>query len=146
MVDSHISLITRKLSSIEDITRIKPCRYNLKGFCEKKDRGKQEVTYSVEIDTKSAEQPASSVRFTQLFRYATPFELFLDATGVVGAMAAGAAQPLMTLVFGRLIQDFVMFTTALEIYQSTDSYSGSAAGSGGNLAWLGHCANSHNSL
>ncbi|KAI6016783.1 hypothetical protein PISMIDRAFT_464067 [Pisolithus microcarpus 441] len=65
MVDNRISLITRKLSSIEDITRIKPCRYNLYG---KKDRGKQEETYSVEIDTKSAEQPVSSVGFTQLFR------------------------------------------------------------------------------
>lgn len=68
MVDSRISLITRKLSSIEDTTRIKPCRYNLKGFCGKRDRGNQEETYSVEIDTKSAEQLASSVGFTQLFR------------------------------------------------------------------------------
>lgn len=68
MVDSRISLITGKLSSIKDTTRFKPCCYNLKGFCEKKDRGKQEETYSVEIDTKSAEQPAPSIRFTQLFR------------------------------------------------------------------------------
>ncbi|KAI5993496.1 ABC transporter type 1, transmembrane domain-containing protein, partial [Pisolithus albus] len=120
MVDSRISLITGKLSSIKDTTRFEPCCYNLKGFCGKKDRGKQEETYSVEIDTKSAEQPASSIGFTQLFRYATPFELFLDAIGIVGAVVAGASQPLMTLVFGRLIQDFVTFTSALEM--STDPY------------------------
>ncbi|KAI6129641.1 ste6-like protein, partial [Pisolithus croceorrhizus] len=54
-------------------------------------------------------------------RYATPFELSLDAIGVFGAIAAGAAQPLMTLIFGRLIQDFVTFTTASEIYQSAES-------------------------
>lgn len=62
MVESRIPLITRKLFSIEDI---KPRRYNLKGFCGKKDKGKQKEAYSVEIDTKLVEQPASSVGFTQ---------------------------------------------------------------------------------
>ncbi|KAI5988986.1 ABC transporter transmembrane region-domain-containing protein [Pisolithus albus] len=36
-------------------------------------------------------------------------------------IAAGAAQPLMTLVFGRLVQDFVSFATALDVYQSAES-------------------------
>lgn len=40
-----------------------------------------------------------------------PFELFLNTVGVVDAMAAGIAQPLAALVFGRMIQDFVRFTT-----------------------------------
>ncbi|KIY73235.1 ste6-like protein [Cylindrobasidium torrendii FP15055 ss-10] len=53
------------------------------------------------------------VRFSQLFRFATWFELWLDGTSLIAAAAAGAAQPLMTLLFGRLVQDFVNFTMAL---------------------------------
>ncbi|KAI9573606.1 ste6-like protein [Boletus coccyginus] len=59
------------------------------------------------------------VGFTQLFRYATPFELFLDAIGLVAAAAAGAAQPLMSLLFGRLTQQFVSFGSA-EVAYYTD--------------------------
>ncbi|KAI6098491.1 P-loop containing nucleoside triphosphate hydrolase protein [Pisolithus sp. B1] len=118
MVDTRVSLFTGKLSFAEDISSIKPSRYKLKGFQGKRDRRKQEETSFVEIDSKLWEQPATSVGFTQLFRYATPFELFLNAVGVVSAMAA---------VFGRLIQDFVTFTTALETYQSADSYGNAIA-------------------
>ncbi|CAE6468894.1 unnamed protein product [Rhizoctonia solani] len=53
------------------------------------------------------------VGFTELFRFSTPFELALDAVGLVAAAAAGAAQPLMSLLFGRLTQDFVAFTIAV---------------------------------
>ncbi|QRW20258.1 ABC transporter transmembrane region [Rhizoctonia solani] len=53
------------------------------------------------------------VGFTELFRFSTPFELTLDAIGLVAAAAAGAAQPLMSLLFGRLTQDFVDFTIAI---------------------------------
>ncbi|KAF8133779.1 ste6-like protein [Boletus edulis] len=56
------------------------------------------------------------VGLTQLFRYATPLELFLNAIGLVAAAAAGAAQPLMSLIFGRLTQDFVSFGTAEAAY------------------------------
>ncbi|KAI6035800.1 P-loop containing nucleoside triphosphate hydrolase protein [Pisolithus marmoratus] len=113
MADRGATILTKKPSSIEDNTNIKPSR--------KKDGGKDEKADSVEVVTKLVEQPAPSVTFTQLFRYATPFELSLNAIGIVCAIIAGAAQPLMTLVFGRLIQDFVTFTTALEIYQSAES-------------------------
>ena len=49
------------------------------------------------------------VGITQLFRFATPFELFCDAIGLIVAIAAGAAQPLMTLIFSRLTKDFTDF-------------------------------------
>ncbi|KAI6013600.1 hypothetical protein BKA83DRAFT_4130270 [Pisolithus microcarpus] len=65
----------------------------LKGFHVERDRVKEEETYFVGIDTKLAKQPAPFIGFTQLFRYMTPLELFLDAIGVVGAKAAGVAQP-----------------------------------------------------
>ncbi|KAI6043447.1 P-loop containing nucleoside triphosphate hydrolase protein [Pisolithus marmoratus] len=90
-------------------------------FQRKTVKGEQERIDTTNIDTKPVEQPLPSVGFTQLFRYATPFELSLNAIGIVAAMAAGAAQPLMTLVFGRLIQDFVTFATTLELYQAAES-------------------------
>ncbi|KAG9035874.1 GTPase-activating protein [Tulasnella sp. UAMH 9824] len=53
------------------------------------------------------------VGFTELFRYSTKFELFLDFIGLVCAAASGASQPLMTLLFGDLTQSFVGFASAL---------------------------------
>lgn len=52
------------------------------------------------------------VGFTELFRYSTKFELFLDFIGLVCAAASGASQPLMTLLFGNLTQSFVAFASA----------------------------------
>ncbi|KAI6166370.1 P-loop containing nucleoside triphosphate hydrolase protein [Pisolithus thermaeus] len=127
MVDTRVSLFTGKVSFAKDISSIKPSRNKLKDFQGKRDKRKLEESSFVEVDSKLGEQPATSVGFTQLFRYATPFELFLNAVGIASAMAAGAAQPLMTLVFGRLIQDFVTFTTALEAYQSAGSYGNNIA-------------------
>uniref|UniRef100_A0A8H8CEK7 P-loop containing nucleoside triphosphate hydrolase protein n=1 Tax=Psilocybe cubensis TaxID=181762 RepID=A0A8H8CEK7_PSICU len=59
-------------------------------------------------DEKKPEAPPIS--FFQLFRYSTKLEIFLNCIGIVAAVAAGAAQPLMTLLFGRLTEDFVSFT------------------------------------
>ncbi|KAF9242530.1 P-loop containing nucleoside triphosphate hydrolase protein [Melanogaster broomeanus] len=60
--------------------------------------------------------------FTDLFRYSTHFEIILDAIGLVAAAAAGAAEPLMSLLFGNLTQDFVVFGDAeLTYYQDLQS-------------------------
>ncbi|CEL54430.1 ATP-binding cassette, subfamily B (MDR/TAP), member 1 [Rhizoctonia solani AG-1 IB] len=53
------------------------------------------------------------VSFTTLFRFSTPFELTLNSIGLFAAAAAGATQPLVSLLFGRLTQDFVDFTMAI---------------------------------
>ncbi|KIY50319.1 P-loop containing nucleoside triphosphate hydrolase protein [Fistulina hepatica ATCC 64428] len=53
------------------------------------------------------------VGFIALFKYATLYELVLNFIGLIGAVGAGAAQPLMTLLFGRLINDFTNFATVL---------------------------------
>ncbi|ORY35855.1 multidrug resistance protein 1 [Naematelia encephala] len=45
----------------------------------------------------------------QLFRFATPFERFCDVIGLILAAAAGATQPLMTLIFGRFTTSFTNF-------------------------------------
>ncbi|KAI6046276.1 P-loop containing nucleoside triphosphate hydrolase protein [Pisolithus marmoratus] len=120
MTDKGPPVLSEK-PSIEDSNAVKSSRKFGGFFQGKKVKGERERIGTTSIDTKPVEQPLPSVEFAQLFRYATPFELSLNAIGIVGAMAAGAAQPLMTLVFGRLIQDFVTFATALEIYQSAES-------------------------
>nr|GAT60228.1 predicted protein [Mycena chlorophos] len=56
-----------------------------------------------------AEPEVTPVSFTELFRYSTPYELTLDGIGLVAAAAAGAAQPLMTILFGSLVNQFVNF-------------------------------------
>ncbi|KAG9046648.1 GTPase-activating protein [Tulasnella sp. UAMH 9824] len=64
-------------------------------------------------DTSSPEK-VPPVSYTQLFRYSTKLELFLDFIGLICAVASGAAQPLMTLLFGNLAESFVNFATALQ--------------------------------
>ncbi|KAL0955250.1 hypothetical protein HGRIS_004145 [Hohenbuehelia grisea] len=65
-----------------------------------------------EVDVRDDTPGTPSISFFQLFKYSTPFELLLNVIGVIAAAAAGSAQPLMSIVFGRLTQDFVNFTRA----------------------------------
>ncbi|KAH7101159.1 multidrug resistance protein 1 [Auriculariales sp. MPI-PUGE-AT-0066] len=64
------------------------------------------------------------VPFFSLFRFATPFETFLNVFGIVCAIAAGASQPLMTLLFGDLTQAFVDFGRAYK--EDPNNYQGAA--------------------
>ena len=65
---------------------------------------------------KEAEASAiPAVGFTKLFRFATRFEIFMNIVGLLLAFASGAAQPLMTLIFGRLTSDFTAYGTQLQI-------------------------------
>lgn len=54
------------------------------------------------------------VGFFSLFRFATSYELFLNGLALVAAAGAGAAQPLMSLIFGNLTNSFVRFGTAVQ--------------------------------
>lgn len=60
--------------------------------------------------TKSAEAvkggPAKSVSFRRLFTYADKLDVICIVVGTLGAVAMGAAMPLLTLLFGRLINAF----------------------------------------
>ncbi|KAI0032067.1 P-loop containing nucleoside triphosphate hydrolase protein [Vararia minispora EC-137] len=78
-----------------------------KDLDEKVETGHATVTAAKE---EPKVQPAS---FAQLFRFSTKTELLINAVGLVGAVAAGAAQPLMTLLFGNLTNQFVIFGAAL---------------------------------
>ncbi|KAI0953276.1 hypothetical protein AcW1_007535 [Taiwanofungus camphoratus] len=54
------------------------------------------------------------VSFTSMFRFSTRTELALDFLGLIAAAAAGAAQPLMSLLFGNLTEAFVTFGQAVK--------------------------------
>lgn len=72
----------------------------------------------VSVDVKLA-QPTQPVSFLSLFMFSTSFEVTIDIIGVVCAAAAGAAQPLMSLLFGNLTQDFVDFSLAESTYTAS---------------------------
>ncbi|KAH7103350.1 multidrug resistance protein 1 [Auriculariales sp. MPI-PUGE-AT-0066] len=84
---------------------------------------------------------APPVSFSSLFRFATKFELLLNAIGLVCAAAAGAAQPLMTLLFGKLTQAFVDFSTAVQsgvdYSVAADHFRATAASTASYLVGLG---------
>ncbi|KAF8995780.1 ABC transporter type 1, transmembrane domain-containing protein [Cyathus striatus] len=68
-----------------------------------------------------AEPDIPPISFLQLFRFSTKFEIMVDIIGLVAAAAAGAAQPLMSLLFGRLTQSFVEFQIVVEQADSGNS-------------------------
>jgi len=77
---------------------------------EGKDVGEKATSVEGDVDLTVKKEPEiQPVPFTQLFRYSTKLELFLDGIGLIAAAAAGAAQPLMSLLFGNLTQEFVNF-------------------------------------
>ncbi|KIJ64522.1 hypothetical protein HYDPIDRAFT_89952 [Hydnomerulius pinastri MD-312] len=94
-------------------------------FSRKKKPASEEKSEDAAVDTKPAEPSIPPIAFTELFRYSTRFELFIDAIGLVAAAAAGAAQPLMSLLFGNLTQDFVSFGNA-ELSYFADLQEGNA--------------------
>ncbi|KAI0375403.1 multidrug resistance protein 1 [Pilatotrama ljubarskyi] len=97
-----------------------PARRGLFGR-RKKTRTQHEEEKQAEetvIDGVAAVKPPAQpkpVSLPQLFRYSTKTDILLDCIGVLAAICAGAAQPLMALLFGRLTQDFVAFGTALQV-------------------------------
>ncbi|KAH0462510.1 hypothetical protein IEQ34_010085 [Dendrobium chrysotoxum] len=57
-------------------------------------------------DSKKKEENNHTVPFYKLFSFADPIDVLLMILGSVGALANGAALPLMTVLFGNLIQSF----------------------------------------
>ncbi|KAI0673480.1 multidrug resistance protein 1 [Trametes maxima] len=74
-----------------------------------------------------AKTPPQPVSILQLFRYSTRTEIVLDLVGVLAAVSAGAAQPLMSLLFGRLTQDFVNFGVTLAMARDASNPEAQAA-------------------
>ncbi|KAF5337588.1 hypothetical protein D9611_014802 [Ephemerocybe angulata] len=118
------------------------------------------------LPEKAAEPEVPPISFTQLFRFSTKFELFIDALGLLCAAAAGAAQvrgnvsgplistncypeALMSLLFGNLTNDFVNFgiviqraesgnaTAAALVPAATESFKHTAALDASYLVYIG---------
>jgi ATP-binding cassette subfamily B (MDR/TAP) protein 1 len=66
------------------------------------------------------EDDLKSVSFFGLFRSSTRKELIFNGLALIAAIAAGSAQPLMSLLFGNLTQDFVNFSSALQNINPND--------------------------
>ncbi|KZV69067.1 P-loop containing nucleoside triphosphate hydrolase protein [Peniophora sp. CONT] len=75
----------------------------------------------VSVSAGKGEDKLPPISFTHLFRYSTKLELILDAIGIVAAIAAGSAQPLMSLLFGNLTNQFVQFGATISSLQSDPS-------------------------
>ncbi|KAH9936165.1 P-loop containing nucleoside triphosphate hydrolase protein [Fomitopsis serialis] len=82
------------------------------------DKEKQQAIAAHPIPTSDSDKPTTTptkpVSFFQLFRFSTKAEIVMDVIGIVAAAAAGAAQPLMSLLFGNLTNAFVVFGATLE--------------------------------
>jgi len=64
---------------------------------------------TITVDTAKESDHPKPVGLFALFRFATPFELGLNLIGLVLAAAAGATQPLMTIIFAKLTTAFTDF-------------------------------------
>ncbi|EJC99282.1 P-loop containing nucleoside triphosphate hydrolase protein [Fomitiporia mediterranea MF3/22] len=80
-----------------------------------KRRKKQVDVEDGDSSEKTAVDSATKqVDFTGLFRFSTRFELLLDFVGIICSATAGAAQPVMGIIFGNLTQSFVDFGSAVQ--------------------------------
>ncbi|KAI0319342.1 multidrug resistance protein 1 [Amylostereum chailletii] len=72
------------------------------------------------VDAKPEVERIQPISFLAMFRFSTRFERTINALALVSAAAAGAAQPLMSLLFGNLTQEFVSFGTAVSTSNPND--------------------------
>ncbi|KAF5346861.1 hypothetical protein D9756_010551 [Leucocoprinus leucothites] len=90
---------------------------------EKKDGGK---------DEEEKKEPELPPRLNFSCSFSTRFEIFIDIVGLVAAAAAGAAQPILALLFGTLANDFVGFATTVERFKQGEATQADLdAGAGG---------------
>ncbi|KAG6837188.1 hypothetical protein H0H93_013415 [Arthromyces matolae] len=111
MPDSRPSTADEKGTIVEE----KPKR----GFFSRHKEAKTIDDEKTSEDSKTPEVPPIS--FTQLFRFTTKLELLANFLGLICAAAAGAANPLMSLLFGNLVQQFVSFTTITHLADNGDA-------------------------
>ncbi|KIJ54732.1 hypothetical protein M422DRAFT_200639 [Sphaerobolus stellatus SS14] len=98
------------------------------------------------------EEEAEIVSIPGLFKFATKGEMILNFIGLIAAAAAGAAQPLLSLLFGSLVTSFVNFGSALndaannhqpisldnpKIKAASDDFARHAASSAAGLTYIG---------
>ncbi|KAJ7761539.1 P-loop containing nucleoside triphosphate hydrolase protein [Mycena maculata] len=82
---------------------------------------------TTDVEVEPVEPELSPVSFLELFRFSTTFEIILDIIGLVAAIAAGSAQPLMTILFGNLVNQFVEFQIIINEINSGNATLSAAA-------------------
>ncbi|KAI0059986.1 P-loop containing nucleoside triphosphate hydrolase protein [Artomyces pyxidatus] len=88
---------------------------------QEKDSAKATSSQVEDAQKKVAqEDKVEPVAFLELFRFTTRKEAIFNCLALVAAAAAGAAQPLMSLLFGNLTQDFVSFGEAVAAANPND--------------------------
>lgn len=95
-------------SSVSDEKSGTITKQKKKGFFAKKSKKEQDEKKDKEKEEEANAVPP--VSFFGLYRYMTWPEKLANLIGVIFACAAGAAQPLMTLIFGRLTESFTVFS------------------------------------
>ncbi|KAG1751165.1 P-loop containing nucleoside triphosphate hydrolase protein [Suillus lakei] len=122
MSDGHFSTPDEKRPASQDtqISQIQSKRSKRSFFFRNKDASivteKKDPDVAVDAQLAQSVQPVS---FFSLFRFSTSLEITIDIIGLVCAAGAGAAQPLMSLLFGNLTQDFVSFSLAESDYTAS---------------------------
>ncbi|KAG8819207.1 GTPase-activating protein [Serendipita sp. 399] len=81
---------------------------------QKTDKGKSEGDSDGDSKTKEKDSPPP-VSLFQLYRFSTKTQIACNLIGLVFAIASGATQPLMTLLFGNLTVAFVDFGRAASL-------------------------------
>lgn len=94
----------RSHSSSSTSTAAEPKKKHFSFGRKKKD---EEDKKSKEKEDEANKVPA--VGIFQLYRFSKPQEIIFNIIGLVLAAASGATQPLMTLIFGRLTNDFTNY-------------------------------------
>ncbi len=67
-----------------------------------------------EESVKSKHTLSATAAYFGLWRYSSPLDWFLRAVGGLAGLGAGTAYPLMTIIFGNLVNDFTTFALGLE--------------------------------
>ncbi|KAL0919048.1 hypothetical protein M5K25_011116 [Dendrobium thyrsiflorum] len=87
-----------------DLDTIQATSYSKSVLEEKSIKG---YNITDEEDTeKKCQKKKNSVPFYKLFSFADTTDIFLMTLGSVGALANGAALPIMTILYGKIIQSF----------------------------------------
>ena len=96
-----------------------PSQRSPEGHPEKHHHWTHQKTTEKEVDQheneKAPEQSlTASAAYFRLWLYSTPIDWLLRAIGALAALGAGTAYPLMTIVFGNLVNDFNAIALGLE--------------------------------
>lgn len=89
-----------------------------KAKLDKKGKTNEDGDSIVEIAAPVSPKPAP---FLQLWKYATRGEIMLNLVGLFFACGAGTTQPLLSLIFGRMVSTMITFFQVSKLYKANTS-------------------------